>query len=66
MKRVSRELKIAIKLDPRPQYRIAQLADVDPNWLSATMRGMRRIKEDDPRLIAVAKVLGVSERKTLE
>lgn len=58
---VSEKLKIAIKLAPEPAYKIAQRANLNPSTLSKLICGITKIKSKDPRVIAVGKVLGVSE-----
>ena len=60
MIRVSDKLRIRIKVNNVPAYRIAQLAGMDPSTLSKLLCGISRIKPNDPRVIKVGKVLGIS------
>ncbi len=57
---ISHKLKAAIKLGNIPAYKIAQKAGLDPSVLSKLMCGISKIKKNDPRIIAVGKVLGIS------
>ena len=57
---VSQTFITAIKLSPRRAYQIAHEAGVHPSTLSAILNGIVRIRRGDPRVIAVAKVLGLS------
>jgi transcriptional regulator with XRE-family HTH domain len=59
MIRVSDNLKIRLKLNNIPAYRIAQFAGMDPSTLSKLICGISRIKPNDPRVIKVGKVLGI-------
>lgn len=60
---LSEKFIIALKLDPRPQYKIAWEAGLNPTTLSQLLTGYARIKRNDPRIIAVGKVIGVKERE---
>ena len=51
-------LRIAVRESPVPQWRIAALANVHPTTLSRLLNG-QRVFLHDPRVIAVAKVVGV-------
>lgn len=57
--KVSRDFIIAIKLDHRPAYLIAQLAHVNPNWLSKIVIGATEINPDDERIARIAKLIGL-------
>jgi hypothetical protein len=57
--RVSPELFAAIKCADEPAYRIAQRADIRPDLLSKLMHGAEPVKPQDPRVLAVARILGV-------
>lgn len=59
MIRVSDNLKIRLKLNNIPAYRIAQLAGMDPSTLSKLICGISKIKPNDPRVIKVGRVLGI-------
>lgn len=49
----------SIKLSSRPAYRIAHDAGLHPATLSKLLSGAERVKQDDPRVIAVGRVLGL-------
>ncbi|MEA1947002.1 MAG: helix-turn-helix transcriptional regulator [Thermodesulfobacteriota bacterium] len=57
---VSKKLRAKIKLNNIPAYRIAQLAGMDPSTLSKLICGISTIKPNDPRVIKVGEVLGIS------
>lgn len=57
--RVSRRLYEAVKLFPDPAYRVAQRAGVNPTVLSRLLHGNAQIRLGDPRVLAVARVVGV-------
>ena len=56
---VSKKLKIALKLNPKPAYQIAWAAGVNPNVLSKLINEIERVQPGDQRIIAVGKILGV-------
>jgi len=56
---ISRKLLIKIKLSDKPAYRIAQEAGISPTTLSKLMHDIEPVKDDDPRAIAVGKVMGL-------
>jgi hypothetical protein len=60
MIQISDKLRIKIKVNNIPAYRVAQLAGMDPSTLSKLLCGISRIKPNDPRVIKVGKVLGIS------
>ncbi len=57
---MSRKLWEAIKLADEPAYRIARKAEISPTTLSKMMHGIDQIKDEDPRVIAVGKVMPTS------
>jgi len=59
MKTISRKFLIQLKLNELPAYRIAQEAEVNPTTLSRLINGIDPVKPEDPRIIAVGKVLGI-------
>ncbi len=59
MLRASREFLIGLKLDEEPIYKICQLAGVNASTLSRLINGIDLVKPEDPRIIAVGKVLGI-------
>jgi hypothetical protein len=63
---ISDKLKIAVFLSDKPGYKIAQEADLHPSTLSKILRGIEQVKPDDARVIAVAKVLGLSPEECFE
>jgi len=58
---VSQKLKIAIYLNQKKAYQIAQEAGLNPSTLSKLLNGIEEIKPKDPRILKVAKIVGVSE-----
>ncbi len=56
---VSEKLRAAIKLNSIPAYKIAQKAGIDPSVLSKLICGIVKVKNGDPRVIAVGRVLGI-------
>ena len=56
---VSQKFIAAVKLNPRPAYEIAWEAGVNPTMLSKLLNGIERPKPDDPRVIAIGKVLNI-------
>ena len=66
MRRMSPELIAAIKLNPRPAYKIAFEAGLHPSTLSKLMNGAERIAPEDHRVLAVARVLGLRPEDCFE
>jgi hypothetical protein len=61
--RVSQKLKLALleaRCNGRKQYQIAQAAGLHPQVLSGLTSDARPVHPDDPRIIAVGKVLGLA------
>jgi hypothetical protein len=56
---VSEKLRVAIKLNPDPAYKIAHEAGIDPCTLSKLICGIVKVKPGDPRVIDVGRVLGI-------
>jgi hypothetical protein len=56
---VGRRLIEAVRLSPIPQYKIAFAAGIHPNTLSKLVCGIQRVRRGDPRVLAVAMLLGV-------
>jgi hypothetical protein len=63
---VSEKLKAAIKLNRKPAYQIAWLAEINPNVLSKLINGIERVRPNDPRIISVGKVLGVAPEECFQ
>jgi transcriptional regulator with XRE-family HTH domain len=63
---VSREFRAALKLHALPAYRIAQRAGVNPVTLSRLINGIEPVRENDPRILAVAEVLGIDPEDVFE
>jgi hypothetical protein len=66
MAKVSKELVIALKLNEKPAYQIAQLAKVNPNTLSRLINGIDPVRPGDFRVLAVGAVLGVPQGRCFE
>lgn len=63
---LSRKFRITIKLANEPAYKIAQRANVDPNFLSKVLRGIVTVQPGDERLVRVCKVLDIHESECFE
>jgi len=63
---ISIKLKAAIKLNDKRQYQIAHEAGLNPSTLSKIICGIERVKEGDPRVLSVAKVLGLKQEECFE
>jgi hypothetical protein len=57
--RVSRRLIEAVRLSPDRGYVIAHQAALHPSTLSKLINGVERIRPDDARVLAIARVVGV-------
>jgi hypothetical protein len=57
---ISRELFTAIKTSPDDGWVIARGAGIRPETLSGFLTGRERVKPDDPRVLAIAEVVGVA------
>ncbi len=66
MTKPSRQLITALKLDPEPAYKLAQRAGINPNTLSKLINGIDVLKPEDPRIVAVGKVLGIAASDCFE
>lgn len=60
---VSEKLKRAVKLSPMRAYQIAHRCNLHPSTLSQIVNGIVYVKPGDPRVLRVAKVVGVSENE---
>lgn len=62
---ISKKLRDAIKLNA-PAYRIANEAGLHHSTLSRLLCGIDKVKPNDPRIVAVGKVLGLSAEECFE
>ena len=63
---LSRKFRIEVKLNETPAYRLAQLADVNPNELYKLMNGITKVRPYDDRIIRVGKLLGLRPDECFE
>jgi hypothetical protein len=63
---VSRKLREAVKMSLMRAYQIAYAAGLHPVVLSKLLNGIERARPNDPRVLAVAKVLGLSPKACFE
>jgi transcriptional regulator with XRE-family HTH domain len=63
---ISRELVTAIKLASKKHYQIAQEAGIHPSTLSKILNGIETVKQGDPRILKIGKVLGLAEDKLFD
>ncbi len=63
---ISRRLADAIRCSGERQYRIAHKAHLHPSTLSQLLNGIYPVKPNDPRVLAVGVVLGLSEEECFE
>jgi hypothetical protein len=64
--KISDSFLIRLKLHQLPAYQIAQMAGVNPNWLSKAINGIDPVKPQDERIISVGRVLGLSPSECFE
>ena len=57
---LSRRFLEALKMGDRPAYRIAWAAGLHPATLSKLITGAERLKDNDQRVIAVGRELGLA------
>lgn len=60
---VSQKFRNAVKLAPLRAYEIAHKAGLHPTTLSRIVCGIERVKPNDPRVLRIARVLGISPEK---
>lgn len=60
---VSQKLKRAVKLSTLKSYQIAHLANLHPSTLSRIICGIEIVKDGDPRVLAIGKVLGLTKQE---
>ena len=63
---ISKRFKEALKLDPRPQYKIAWEAGVNPTTLSQFVTGYARPSQGDERVLRIGVLLGLKPRECFE
>jgi len=56
----------SVKLSKKRAYEIAIKAGLHPSTLSRLVNGIDKIKPDDPRIIAVGKILGIPAEDCFE
>ena len=66
MPNISRQFLIRLKFHPKPAYRIAQQAEVNPTTLSKLVNGIESVRPNDERILRVAKVLGIPKERAFE
>lgn len=66
MLKVSREFRVRLKLSDRPVYKISMEAGLAPTALYKLVAGIHRIKPRDPRIVAVARILGLRPEEAFE
>ncbi|MBX7147709.1 hypothetical protein K1X76_01375 [bacterium] len=64
--KLSRSVIRVLRLHPSPQYKIALQAGIHPNTLSKLIHGALPIQKNDPRVIRLGAVLGLSSKNLLE
>jgi len=57
--RISREFFTAVKCSPIQNYVLARRAGLDPAVLSRILHNATRLRPGDPRVLAVAKEVGI-------
>ena len=63
---VSQKFVAALKLSPMPAYKIAWAANVNPTMLSKLINGIEKVKPDDPRIIAVGRMLDIPPQECFQ
>ena len=66
MASLSKELIIALKLNPEPAYKLAQRAGLNPNTLSKLVNGIDTVRPGDRRVLAIGRILGIPESDCFE
>ncbi len=64
--RLSREFVTAYRLFPHPRWQLAVSVGMNPSQLSKFVSGAERPRTDDPRIIAIARILGVPPEAAFE
>ncbi len=63
---LSRKFLIAVKLADEPMYRLAQKAQMHPSTLSQILHGIQKVKPSDPRILRIAKIVGLQENEIFD
>ena len=63
---ISRKLIEAVKLSDLKSYEIAHRAQMHPSTLSRILNGIEEVMPGDPRVLRIAKVLGLSPEECFE
>jgi plasmid maintenance system antidote protein VapI len=63
---LSEKFIAAIKLNPLKSYQIAHLAGLHPSTLSKIINGIERVFPNDPRVLKVAAVLGLTPEECFD
>ena len=56
---LSNKLRIAVKMSPQRQYRLAHQIEVHPSVLSAWVNGITDPRPGDPRIVELGRLLDV-------
>ena len=64
--KLSQQFHICLKLGGMRQYKAAQKVKVDPTTPSKLVNGAEKIKDRDPRILAVGAVLGLKPEECFE
>ena len=60
---VSKELRNAVKVSDLRSYQIAHEADLNPSTLSRIINNIESVKPGDPRVLRIARVVGLLPEK---
>lgn len=63
---ISRRLRETVKLSDLRAYEIAHRANLHPSTLSRILHGIEDVMPGDPRVLRIAKVLGVRPEECFE
>lgn len=63
---ISTQFIAAVKLAKQRSYQIAHAANMHPSTLSRIITGAEKVKPNDPRVLRVASVLGLSATECFE
>ena len=63
---ISQKLRETVKLSEQRAYQIAHAANMHPSTLSRIICGIERVRPNDPRVIAIGRVLGLHKKELFE